>query len=441
MMKQFLSSAAACACGLLLAGGALRAQTATDFRPKTRLVEVGKGYSQTSVNTTVFRNNSLVTQGDEQYICYYDADGYLVLGKRKLGMEQWTLHRTQYKGNVQDAHNVISMGIDGEGYLHLSFDHHGYPLNYCRSVAPHSLELGGKEPMTGTDEADVTYPEFYPLAGGDLLFAYRSGASGRGNLVLNRYDLKSRKWVRVQDVLIDGEDKRNAYWQLYVDEQGTIHLSWVWRETWHVETNHDLCYARSYDNGVTWYKTDGTKYELPIRLDNAEYACRIPQESELINQTSMSADADGNPYIATYWRDADSTVPQYRIVWHDGTQWRSRQVSDRKQSFSLKGGGTKMIPIARPRIVVDGNEIFYVFRDEERGSKVSLAYTSDATGSPWQFCDLTDFSVDAWEPSHDTELWKHRRQLHLFVQHTKQGDGERTVAFEPQPVYVLEISK
>ena len=37
------------------------------------LVEVGKGYSCTSVNTTVFRNNSLITHGDEQYISYYDA--------------------------------------------------------------------------------------------------------------------------------------------------------------------------------------------------------------------------------------------------------------------------------------------------------------------------------------------------------------------------------
>lgn len=37
------------------------------------LVEVGKGYSCTSVNTTVFRNNSLVTHGDEQYISYYDT--------------------------------------------------------------------------------------------------------------------------------------------------------------------------------------------------------------------------------------------------------------------------------------------------------------------------------------------------------------------------------
>lgn len=403
-----------------------------------RLVEVGKGYSCTSVNTAVFRNNSLVTHGDEQYISYYDAEGYLVLGKRKLDSTQWTLHRTQYKGNVKDAHNIISIMVDGEGYLHASFDHHGHQLNYCRSVAPGSLELGGKEPMTGVDEGNVTYPEFYPLAGGDLLFVYRSGSSGRGNLVMNRYSLKERRWQRVQDVLIDGEDKRNAYWQLYVDEKGTIHLSWVWRETWHVETNHDICYARSFDNGVTWYKSDGTRYELPITASNAEYACRLPQNCELINQTSMSADAGGNPYIATYWRDTDSDVPQYRIVWNDGTAWHHRQVSDRKTPFTLKGGGTKMIPIARPRIVVEGGEVFYIFRDEERQSRVSMAHTRDVTAGKWTMTDLTGLSVDAWEPSHDTELWKQQRKLHLFVQHTRQGDGERTAEIEPQEVYVLE---
>ena len=51
---------------------------------------------------------------------------------------------------------------------------------------------------------------------------------------------------------------------------------------WHVETNHDICYARSFDNGVTWYKTSGERYELPIKLSNAEYACRLPQNCELI---------------------------------------------------------------------------------------------------------------------------------------------------------------
>lgn len=411
-----------------------------------KLSRVGEGYSKTSVNTTAFRNNALVTHKGMQYIAYYDADCKLTLGKRKLGTDNWQVAQTQYAGNCADAHNVISLMVDGEGYLHLSFDHHGHPLKYCKSVAPGDLRLGELLPMTGNeDERNVTYPEFYRMPGGDLIFVYRSGASGRGNLVMNSYSPKTRRWERVHDVLIDGEDSRNAYWQLYVDGQGTIHLSWVWRETWLVETNHDLCYARSRDGGRTWEKSDGERYALPINAANAEYACRIAQNSELINQTSMTADSKGNPYIATYWRSADSDAPQYRLVWFDGKAWQQQQVSARETPFSLSGGGTKMIPIARPRLVIEQKgkktKAYYVFRDVERGSKVSMAYSDNITSGQWTYTDLTDFSVDAWEPTHDTELWKQKGKLHLFVQHTAQGDGERVTKLEPQPVYVLEVKK
>lgn len=406
-----------------------------------KLVEVGDGYAATSVNTAVFRGSSLATHGDTQYIAYYDGDGYVILGKRRLGSEDWILHRTQYKGKVADAHNVISIGVDGDGYLHTSFDHHGHPLRYAKSVAPGSLELGEMTAMTGSDEQDVTYPEFYTLANGDLIFAYRSGASGRGNLVLNRYDTKSKTWSRVHDVLIDGEGERNAYWQMFADPKGTLHLSWVWRETWLVETNHDLCYARSDDGGKTWKRSDGTLYDLPITQATAEKAWEIPQRSELINQTSMTADANGNPFIATYWRDQDSTIPQYRLVWNDGKQWLMNTVGERKTPFSLSGGGTKMIPIARPRIVSDGKKACYVFRDAERGSKVSVAYTPKLGEKDWTVTDLTDFSVDAWEPSHDLNLWNEQRKLHVFVQASHQGDGEKVadIREKTEPVYVLEI--
>lgn len=425
----------------LLAAMPAAAAMKGDKKPTVKLSMAGKGYSSTSVNTAVFRTNSVVTAGKYQFISYYDQDGYVVVGRRRSGKEQWTLHRTQYRGNVRDGHNVISMMVDGDGYVHLSFDHHGNKLNYCRGLKPWGLEMGDKEAMTGRDEADVTYPEFYRLSGGDLLFAYRSGASGRGNLVLNRYNCRERRWQRVHSVLIDGENRRNAYWQMYVDGRGTIHLSWVWRETWHVETNHDLCYARSEDGGVTWQKSNGERYTLPITAGNAEYACRIEQNSELINQTSMSTDASGKPFIATYWRSRGDSVPQYRLVWFDGQQWRQRQVSNRKTPFSLKGGGTKMIPIARPRIVVDGNKAMYIFRDEERGSRVSMYTTDDITNGSWQAVDLSDFAVDAWEPSLDTELWKRKRRLDIFVQHTRQGDGEHLSPMEPQPVYVMEVRR
>ncbi len=407
-----------------------------------KLGEVDDGYAATSVNTAVFRGSSLATHGDTQYISYYAPDGTVVLGKRRLGTDDWTLHKTQYKGNVKDAHNVISIGVDGDGYLHACFDHHGHPLRYAKSVAPGSLELGDMEPMTGNDENDVTYPEFYSMPNGDLIFAYRSGASGRGNLVLNRYSTKDKKWSRIHDILIDGEGERNAYWQMMADEEGTLHLSWVWRETWLVETNHDLCYARSKDGGLSWQRSDGTDYQLPITMESAEIAWQIPQNSELINQTSMTADANGNPFIATYWRDADSRVPQYRLVWHDGTKWNMETVGNRTTPFSLSGGGTKMIPIARPRIVSDGKKACYIFRDAERGSKVSVAYTPEIGKKEWRVEDLTKFSVDAWEPSIDMNLWNDQRKLNVFVQASHQGDGEKVAEMQSnsEPVYVLEIS-
>ena len=411
-----------------------------------KLVPAGKrGYSQTSVNTAIFRKNSIVTHNGFQYIAFYDENGYLTLGKRELGNTQWTFYLSQYKGNCKDAHNVISIMVDGEGFLHVAFNHHGSSLNYCRSLRPGSLILGNKEIMVGRDETEVTYPEFYRLTNGDLIFVYRSGGSGRGNLIMNRYEAKTKTWQRVQNVLIDGENERNAYWQLYVDNVNTIHLSWVWRETPDVATNHDLCYARSRDGGVTWEKSDGEKYRLPITAENAEYVWHIPEDSELINQTGMCADKNGNPYIATYWRDRESTVPQYRLIWFDGETWHMQQIFERKTPFTLKGGGTKRIPISRPQLVIDNergkNNLYYIFRDEERGDKVSLASTRDLEKGIWETRDLTDFSVGAWEPTYDTELWREEHKLHLFVQHTDQGDGEKTGLLSPQPVYILEVEK
>lgn len=405
---------------------------------KVHLSEVGKGYAATSVNTAVFRANSVTSKDSIQYVCYYDPEGFVTVGRRILGSDNWTVARTPFKGNVTDGHNVISMAVDGDGYLHLSFDHHGHPLKYVRSIAPDSLVFGDTEPMTGVDENDVTYPEFHTLPSGDLLFIYRSGASGRGNMVMNRYDVKNRKWNRVHDILIDGEDQRNAYWQMCTDSQGTIHLSWVWRETWLVETNHDLCYARSRDGGKTWERSDGTPYTLPITIKDAETAWKIPQNSELINQTSMATDKAGNPMIATYWRDKDSDVPQFRLVSHKNGEWKMETVGERHTPFSLSGGGTKMIPISRPRLVSDGETFHYIFRDEERGSKVTVASKKEGE-KEWKLNDLTEFSVDAWEPSLDNDLWKNCGKLHIYVQKTSQGDGEKVTQTPPQPVYILEI--
>ena len=59
------------------------------FAIAQHLIKVGKAYARTSVNTTVFRNNSLVTHVGIQYIAYSYGEGYFVLVKRQLGSTTW----------------------------------------------------------------------------------------------------------------------------------------------------------------------------------------------------------------------------------------------------------------------------------------------------------------------------------------------------------------
>ncbi len=400
------------------------------------------GWANNSVNTVVFRKNSLVSFQDTQYASFYDASQYVVLAKRKLGSKVWQTVRTPYKGDATDAHKCICIMVDGANYLHVTWGHHNQPLNYCRSVAPGSLQLTAKLSMINTKESRVTYPEFFRLPSGDLLFFYRDGESGNGNIVLNRYSIKAKQWTRVQDNLIDGEGQRNAYWQITTDTQGTLHISWVWRETPDVASNHDMCYACSKDGGLTWQRSTGEKYKLPITAANAEYAFRIAQNSELINQTSMFADGQGHPYIATYWRDAGKTIPQYHLIYNSNGKWRTADLGFRKTPFSLSGVGTKSIPVSRPQVVAwkEGKNLAAAlfFRDNERGDKVSVAINRNLSTNQWKVSDLSDAAVGSWEPSYDTELWKEKHLLDLFVQKTIQVDNEGKANLPPQPIQVIE---
>ena len=408
--------------------------------PRVREFRLGEGYAATSVNAAVFRAASVTSDSQYQFAAWYAPDGTVMVARRELAPESgWVVQATDLTGNCADAHNVISLGLDGAGYLHVSWAQHGVPLRYARSRTPYRADFEVIDQMVDADlERHVTYPEFRRFSDGDLLFAYRDGSSGNGDLVLNRYDVQQGRWERIQSKLIDGQRQRNAYWQMYMDAQDVIHLSWVWRETWNVETNHDLCYAASHDGGRTWQRSDGTPYALPITLETAEVAWEIPQGSELINQTSMTADPQGHPCIATYWRAQGDSIPQYRLVRHDGRTWSAAQVGARRTPFSLSGGGTKSIPISRPQIVTDGRRTMLIYRDEERGSRVSFAQSRGLRR--WSVRDLTQDPVDAWEPSLDYERWKHEGVLDLFVQRVGQGDGEKTVDLPPQTVRILEIT-
>jgi rhamnogalacturonyl hydrolase YesR len=385
-------------------------------------------WAGSSVNVVANIRQALFTESRTQFAAFYDTDGTMVLAKRGLGSDTWETRRSQYKGNVTDAHNSISLVVDGAGFVHVAWDHHTNPLNYARSVAPGSLELGPKMAMTGERECKVTYPQFFRLADGDLLFLYRDGASGRGSLVLSRYSTVAGKWSVVQPNLIDGEGKRSPYWGMTVDRKGGLHLAWIWRDSPDVGSNHDLCYARSVDGGVTWTRSDGSALKQPITEATAEYAARIPANSNLMNSPCIVADNQGRPFIASYWSPTTGAAPQFQIVRYDGKVWQTLAGPRRTDSFSLAGGGTKRPPISRATLLLDqGGKSFalhLIYRDDVRGGRIVKATLADLAKGEWTETELNKSSVGAWEPSFDPVAWDRLGQAQLLVQKVEQRDGD-----------------
>ena len=52
--------------------------------------------------------------------------------------------------------------------------------------------------------------------------------------------------------------------------------------------------------------------------------------------------------------------------------------------------------------------------------------------------DLAAVDLGSWEPTYDTDLWKEKRLMNLFVQKVVQVDSEGKADIPPQSVQVLE---
>lgn len=401
-----------------------------------------EAFSGSSVNVIAGTRQMLYTHGAYQYAGYYDPEGRVVLAKRRLGEDRWAIEKTGFSANTRDAHNSISLIVDGKGYLHLAWGHHDSPLSYSVSESPESLQMGEPTLMVGSEESSVTYPQFFKFGSGDLIFAYRDGASGRGKMVLNHYDVERGVWARRQDNLIDGEGERSAYWDMAVGSDNSLYLAWVWRESPDVATNHDLLYAESTDGGKTWQRRNGAEYELPITLQSAELAYKIDQNSNLMNPPAIDVSNDGVPFIASYWSENSGENPSFNIVYHSTDGWEFIAGPEAEESFSLEGGGTKNPPFSRASLLVEkyAEKVHLIFRSDFHGGRVVGASLADLADPEWAYGYLTKRSVGAWEPSVDPAQWRIKGQAHMLLQDVAQVDGDDRFGKrqEPTPISVLE---
>lgn len=425
-----------CLCGLLAGGCSHESQSPAP----ARILPIEPGYAATKVNTGIFRHHAVLTHAGRQFVSYYDPDGMVTIASRDLPSEDWAIHRTEYKGRVQDAHNGISLGVSSDGLLHISYDHHGHPLRYRRSAVPGDpTTFGPQIPMTGQREQRVTYPQFVNLADGTLLFFYRDGGSGRGDVCINRYDVESGSWSVLQHPLISGEERCNAYWcRPAVGSDGSLQLAWCWRRTGNAATNSKVCYARSPDGGVTWENSRGQRYDLPITPDNAEVIDPVEENSNLSNQDSSEVDSRNRMHVVVRMND-EAGIPQFFHIWWDSGGWRKSQVSRFTEGYVMRGGGTLRTPLSRADLFVDrADRVYVLYRDNRMGSPPMVAKASPPNYDTWTHAPLADIDLRQWEPNYDIGRWKGEGVLNLFLQSTDQGNHETATQTGPQMVSILE---
>ena len=279
-------------------------------------------------------------------MAYYDAARQMAVATRMLGAHCWDRVKLPITLGW-DSHNHLALGVDTHGHVHLCGRMHADPLVYFRTRDPLDIRTFERIPaMVEEHEERMTYPRFVRAASGDLVFAYRSGTSGKGDLWFNCYDVDRARWRRLAPTpVIDGEGKRSAYPVgpvLGPDQRW--HLVWVWRDTPDAATNHDLSYARSHDL-VRWENGAGVHLASPIRFGTGEIVDPVAAHGGMINSnTRLGFDSLRRPTIAYHKYDELGHTQLYNARLED-ERWVTQPASDWQHRWEFGGGGTLVFEI------------------------------------------------------------------------------------------------
>lgn len=343
----------------------------------------------------------LLTTANQQFVAYYDTERWLTVASRDIGSGQWQYQRLDDQFGGWDSHNYITMVVDNDGQLHVTGDMHTVPLKYWRTTTPGNIATLARQPcMVCGDVANenkVTYPQFFKGPANELLFTYRQGISGEGENFINEYDHSSQTWHRfLASPLFSypANQTMNAYPQPIIrDNSGLYHLTWVWRDTPDVTTNHDLSYAQSTDL-KTWKTSTGQTLTLPLTIENAQIVDPVPVNGGLGNNPypRLGFDNQDRPVLTYHKYDSNGNSQVYNARLEQG-DWRIYQTSNWACRWDIAGTGslsqgTTSVNIGAIRRELDGG--------------LSQSYRScDGFSGYWKLDESTMLPVGSYPPYDD----------------------------------------
>ncbi|MAT73339.1 MAG: hypothetical protein CMJ58_27965 [Planctomycetaceae bacterium] len=490
-MGGFLAAVAACV-GALLGGSPLRSAELTlqadmVLDAQALLMPRGSTYGP-AINGVSYNSEALLTAGGYQYATWYHLgpdDEYIYLARRDLTGTAWEVMDTGQPfvngDNSWDAHNVVSMGVDGDGRIHLSYDHHNHYMNYRNTDAgaatgaawnaslinPEANTLNTDVPNPPPAPFDnVTYPRFAtdPTTG-NLLMTFRRGGSGNGDLFFSTYDVATDTWATPHEI-INGtaggllyddpyggaSTNRNAYLNgIDVDGSGRIHLTWTWREAATGSSNHDIMYVYSDDGGATWRNTAGSAIGTvgnPVTMNSRGVrVVTMDRGNTLMNQQTQIVDGDGIIH-AVMWHKTDEAPPVVGFTAEPAAYYHYYR--DDRGSWTRTDLPQDLPVGSRPDMAADADGnlyVTYVAPGPTDGGGVTANYytngnlvvatASKATGwQDWQivYVDPGDF---VGEPQLDHARLAEGGVVSIFV----QKNGDNASGPTGSPLHVFEWNK
>jgi hypothetical protein len=309
------------------------------------------------------------------YIGYYDQDRWLAISKVEKCTGRISKVRLPSRFVGWDAHNFVTLALDKTGRVHVAGNMHASPLVYSRMSEPDNLESMIKlTSMTGIEEERTTYPRFFRFPDGSLGFSYRSGQSGNGKEIINRFD--GEKWTRYLDQpLFAPENEKQpvcAYHTGFIaGPDGFFHTAWVWRANEKAETNFHVNYARSRDL-KTWEDSKGEKVALPLTPANSEIVDPIAQRSGLLNNIKLGFDDHGRVVIS-YLKFDGHGFSQLFHARREAEGWKCIQSTNWTYRWDFHGSKTILREISFTGIAVRDGTLVEGVRQPEIGN-VFLKY-------------------------------------------------------------------
>ncbi|WP_028275223.1 BNR repeat-containing protein [Arthrobacter sp. I3] len=372
-------------------------------------------------NTSTITQDAITTAPNgNSYAVYWDANLEPRIAVKKPEVGTWDTFSlagatgsTLTKIKIIDGHRSMVVAVDGDGYIHVSGNHHVDPLQYIRSATPYDVSSWVSPGMTGANEDKVTYPQFVRLTSGDLLFFWRNGdGSGDGNHYINRYSKATKTWARVAQLFVGTLPAVNPNQCAYINRigyaGGKLHVFYMWRDTPDETTNHDLGYVCSTDDGVTWKTAGGATQALPIPPSNMAPIIVAGAPAGLINQQGTSIDSSGNPHAIL--RLGISGARTLNHIYWTGTAWVNDVVLNTPSAMG------------RPGLYSTTTGKTYALYGQ--GVNTYSLRVSPTIGTP---VPLYGFNQGSWAPTYDA--FAPANKLRMILSPTNLSEADQEAAY------------